>query len=170
MMALLRSQIDKSQQQSPIEQALMGEYNSISKFLDSKDYRNLPTGVNIDMLSQSDTNRMRQMMMGRDTSGQSAKGGMGQIAHTQRNLLNDQAARDWSGAYEEKIGGLMDRKANLGGFLQGQHANRMGQGVSGYSNMVGLLSQRPQVKGGSFWGDLLKNLIPGGASAALSFI
>lgn len=162
MFRLLQSQIDAAKQPSWIEQQMQGEYNNINNFLNSKDYRNLPTGVNIDLLSQSDNNKMREMMMGRDSSDQAAAGTMGRIGQTQKALLNDQAARDWSGAYEEKIGGLMDKKTGLGQFLQGEHSGRMNNATSGYATLLGSLNQRP--KNSSFWSNLLGSGIQGGLS------
>lgn len=145
------------------------EINAIDSFLNSKDYRNLPTGVNIDLMSLADNNKMRQMMMGRDSSDQAAAGTMGRIGQTQKALLNDQAARDWSGAFEEKVGGLQDRKNSLLGFAQGTHDNRMGMGMQGAATLLGASNSRPKV-GNGFWGNLFQGLIPGAAQTALSFI
>lgn len=168
MFGLLEKQIAASQQRSPYEEAWLNQFNKTQQFLDSKDYRNLPTGVNIDLLGQSENNRMRQMMMGRN-DGQAAQGTMGRIGQTQKMLLNDQAARDWSGAYEQKVGDLMNRQLGISQAGQSAHSNRIGQGLSGYSSALGLIGQRPEVKGG-FLSDLFKGLIPGAANAALSLI
>lgn len=165
--ALLQSQVNQANQVSPWETALANEYNTIDSFLKSGDYRNLPKGVSIDLMSQADNNRMRQMMMGRDSSGQAAKGVMGQIGQSQRQLLNDQASRDWSGAYEEKVGDLQNRKLGLGQALQGYHSDRTGRSMQGAFGLFEAGLKRPK---GSFMGDLFKGLLQGGASAALSFI
>lgn len=165
--ALLEQQINQQRQPSPWETAMSNEYNTINSFLQSGDYRNLPKGITIDLMSQSDNNRMREMMMGRDTSGQAAKGAMGQIANSQKMLLNDQAARDWSGAYEQKIGDLHNRKLGLGQALQGMYSDRMGAGTAGLSSMLQLSQQRPS---GGFWKDLFGGLLQSGATAAMSFI
>lgn len=168
-MALLRQQIDRANQPSAYETAWLNQFNANKSFLDSKDYRNLPTGVNIDMLGLADTNRMRQMMIGRDSGDQAAAGADGRIQQTQKQLLNDQAQRDWSGAYEQKIGGLMDQQMGLSQAGQQSHSQRMGQGIQGMSNFVQLLGQRPKDTGG-FWGNLFKGLIPGAASGLAGLI
>lgn len=168
MMNLLQQQINRSNQPSPWETMAGNEINAINSFLNSKDYRNLPAGVNIPMLGQAETNRMRQMMTGRDTSNQAAQGTMGRIGQTQKMLLNDQAARDWSGAFEDAIGGLQDRKDNLLGFTQQGYMGRLGTGIQGQTAALGLLGQRP--KGGSFWGDLFKGSIGGIASGLIGLI
>lgn len=168
MMALLQSQINQAKQPSPWETEAGNKYNTTKAFLDKRDYRNLPTGVNIDLLSQAENNRMRKMISGRDTSGQAAAGTMGRIGQSQKMLLDDQAAKDWSGAYEEKIGGLMGQQDDLLNFLQGGHTSRMSQALQGQTSALGLLGQRP--KSSSFWGDLLRGVLPGAAQGLIGLI
>jgi hypothetical protein len=169
MMATLQQQIAASQKPSAYETAWLDKFNKTENFLNSKDYRNLPAGVNIDLMGQADNNRMRRMMLGNDSGDQAAAGTMGRIGQSQKMLLNDQAAKDWSGAFEEKIGGLMNQQMGLSEMGQGAHSNRMAQGISGYSNMIGLLGQRPKESPG-FWGSLFKGMVPGLAQAGMSLI
>lgn len=169
MMRLMQQQITASQQPSAYEQAWLKKFNDTESFLNSKDYRNLPAGVNIDLLSQADNNKMRQMMLGRDNSDQAAAGTMGRIGQTQKMLLGDMAAKDWSGAFEGKIGDLMNQQMGMSQMGQGAHSTRMGQGISGYGNMIGLLGQRPKESPG-FWSSLFKGSIGGVASGLIGLI
>lgn len=163
---MLQASVQQAQQPSPWETAVGNEYNQINSFLNSKDYRNLPPGVNIDMLSLADSNRMRQMMRGQN-AGQSATGINPQMQAAQRELSDNQFQQEWGGEYERKVGDLMGRKDNMLSFLQGGHTNRMNTGISGNLSLLQAAQMRPK---GSFWGDMFKGLIPGLASTALKFI
>lgn len=171
LLAQLRAQnqqmLNRATEKSPWEQEVENEYRTNKTFLDSKDYRNLPNGVNIPMLSLADSQKMRQMTRGQN-AGQSAAGVNPQILASQRELSDNQFAEDWGGEYEQKIGGLMDQNQNRLSFLQGAHSNRMNAGLQGSSNMFGQAMQIRPEKG--FWSSFLPGLLQGGASAAMSFI
>jgi hypothetical protein len=171
LLAQLRAQqqqmLNRATAQSPWEKEVENEYRANKTFLDSKDYRNLPDGVNIPMLSLADSQKMRQMTRGQNL-GQSASGVNPQMLAAQRELSDNQFAEDWGGEYEAKVGGLMDQNQNRLSFLQGAHGNRMNAGLQGGSNMLGQAMQITPEKG--FWSSFLPGLLQGGASAALSFL
>lgn len=157
LMRQYQALIDQMRQPSPYEGQINSELGSITNFLNSKDYRNLPTGVNIDLLGLSDQKRMQDMLRG-TPNGTAAKGVMAPIAQQQAELDNNQLARDWGGAYEQKIGELSDRKDNLLGALQGMYSNRMGAALQGQQNQLTNFLNRPK---GFNW----SSLISGGLSA-----
>lgn len=171
LLAQLRAQqqqmLDRATQKSPWEQEVENEYRTNKTFLDSKDYRNLPAGVNIPMLSLADSQKMRQMMRGQN-AGQSAAGVNPQMLAAQRELSDNRFAEEWGGEYENKIGGLLDQNQNRLSFLQGAHGNRMNAGLQGSSNMLGQAMQIKPDKG--FWGSFLQSFLPSAASTAMSFI
>ncbi|MDL5055900.1 hypothetical protein [Geitlerinema calcuttense] len=160
--------LQAAQQQSPWEIEAQNRYNQTKSFLDSRDYRNLPTGVHIPMLSLAEGQRMRNMMRGTN-AGQSAKGMDSRMLASQRELSDNQFVQDWGGAYEEQIGNLMGQQDNTLSFLQGAHANRMNTGLQGSLGLFNATAQNIKPKQ-SFWSSFLPGLLQGGASAAMSFI
>lgn len=158
---------NRAAQKSPWELELENRYNATKTFLDSKDYRNLPTGVNIDMLGLADSQKLRQMMRG-SNQGQSAAGVNPQILAAQREMSDNQFAEDYGGEYERKIGELMGQNdINLNN-LQAAHANRMGMGLSGANSMVSSISQiRPQQ---GFWDKFLPGILSAGGSLGSALI
>ncbi len=169
MMRMMESQINQATQPTWYDKANEAEYGKIQGFLDSRDYRNLPTGVNVDLMGQAENNKMREMMLGRDTGGQAAAGTMGRIGATQNKLLADQSARDWSGSYEQKIGELQGRKDSLGGIWSANNTQRNQMGISGYGNMMGLIGQRPKDKPG-FWSQFAQGALQGGLGILGAFV
>lgn len=149
---LLAQWINRATTPSPYENMLSGELNSINQFLDSKDYRNLPKGVNIDMLPLADYRRQMSYMS--PTGGTTAAGADTTGAKSNlQSLTSEQLTRDWGRAYEEKVAGLQDRKYGLIDSLQGNHVNRMNAGIQGtQAQMQGLLN-RPR---GFNWMGLLQ--------------
>lgn len=165
-LAALQAAIQKAQQPSPYETALMGDWQNTRNFLDSKDYRNLPKGVNVDLLPLSDYKRMQSY--GQPGGGTVAQGGANAMAYrNQQDLSNNEITRDWGQAYEQKVGGLMDRNAALANGLQSSYANRMNAGVTGANSVLQAFGQRPQ---GFNWGSLLGGFAQQGVGKALSFI
>lgn len=152
MMRRFDQMIAEAKKPSPYETELAQDRQRIRGFLDSKDYRNLPTGVNIDMLPLADYQRMSKMLSG---SGDNvAKGALTDDAMANRRELdNNTLLRDWGGAYEQKVSGLMDQQAGMTDALQGAHSNRMGMGMQGMSSMLGHLPNRP--KGSNIFGQIL---------------
>ena len=143
MMASLQGWITKASTPSPYETELAADRTRIRGFLDSKDYRNLPTGTNINMLPLADYQRMSQMQNGAGDN--VAKGALTQDAvNNQRELSNNQLVRDWGGAYEQKVGGLMDQQAGMGDALQGQYNNRMNAGLQGSQMQLQNILNRPK--------------------------
>lgn len=150
-MRTIQSWIDRMTQPSPYEGQINSELGSITNFLNSKDYRNLPTGVNVDLLPLAEHRRMQSMMRG--TGDNVAKGALNADAvRNQRELDDNQLARDWGGAYEQKVGDLMNRKDNLLNALQGFHTNRMSAGVQGSQMQLQNFLNRPK---GFNWGSIL---------------
>ena len=156
LMAQYQALINQMRQPSPYESQINSELGSITNFLNSKDYRNLPTGVNIDLLGLSDQKRMQDMLRGSGPTGTAAKGALAPALQQQADLDNNQLARDWGGAYEQKVGELMDRKDNLLGSLQGIYSNRMGAALQGQQNQLTNFLNRPK---GFNWGSLVSGLI-----------
>lgn len=162
-MNALTAAINQANQPSPYETALGDRYKTTQSLLDNKDYRYLPTGVNIDMLSLADANKMRQMVMG--NAGTAAKGTDNPYAAQQRTLSDDNFVRDWSGAYEQKIGGLMDQNDALGASLMGVDAQRKSNNVANQATLLQAFLNKPK-SNNSWW----KGLLSGGLSAAAGLI
>jgi len=153
----LQDAIARAQQPSPYETALMGDWQNTRSWLDKKDYRNMPNGVNVDLLPLSDYKRMQSY--GQSGGGTVAQGGMNQMAmQNQRDLSNNELTRDWGQAYEQKVGGLMDRNDDLAARLQGAYSNRMNIGVQGAGNVLQAFGQRPK---GFNWGGLVGGILGG---------
>ena len=143
MMNQLQGWITRASTPSPYETELAADRSRIRGFLDSKDYRNLPTGVNVDLLPLADYQRMSKMQNG---SGDNvAKGALTADAMANRKeLSNNQLVRDWGGAYEQKVSGLMDQQAGMGDALQNQYTNRMSMGMQGTQNQLQNIINRPK--------------------------
>lgn len=152
MEQMLQSWIDRATTPSPYENELAQERSQLKNWLNAKDYRNLPTGVNVDLLPLSDYQRMHKMLRGTgDTIAQGANNS--QLAQQQRQLSDDQLLRDWGAAYESKVGGLMDRQAGLTDSLQQLYSNRMNTGIQGSQAQLTNILNRPK---GFNWGGLLQ--------------
>lgn len=149
----MESQLNQARQPSPYEQAQAAELNRVNQFLDSRDYRNLPTGVHIPLLDLAEGRRMRQMMRG--TGDNVAKGALTADARRNQAELDDNVfARDWGAAYEEQVGNLKNRALGLTDTLQGQYTNRMQMGLQGYNTLLGNSLQRP--RGSNIFGSILQ--------------
>lgn len=164
---MLQQAIQQANQPSPWEQQIGAEANQIGTFLNSRDYRNLPSGVNIDMLPLAEMQRMRKMVRGAGDTGQGARGSnMSHILNAQRELDDNSFAQDWGAAYEQKVGGLMDRKDNLLGGLMGTANQRSQNNVSNYGALLQGYANKPK----SIWANLLPGIISGGAGIASAAI
>lgn len=141
---MLAMWINRATQPSPYETMLSGELNSINTFLDSKDYRNLPKGVNIDMLPLADYRRQMSYMSPRGQGTTAAGADTTRADSNLQSLANEQLTRDWGRAYEEKVAGLQDRKYGLIDSLQGNHTNRMNAGIMGTQAQMQALLNRPR--------------------------
>lgn len=151
-MNALIAAINKAQQPSEYEMALQKDWQQTRDWLNKKDYRNLPTGINVDLLPLADYQRMQSY--GRNPIDTGAANQMGMA--NARELSNNQLARDWGRAYEEKVGGLMDRNNALVSGLQGIHTNRMNVGITGAQGILNAYNQRPK---GFNWADVLGSSI-----------
>lgn len=159
----LQSAIAQGQKASPYENALSAEWQATRNWLDKKDYRNTPAGVNIPLLPLADYKRFASY--GRPSN--TGAGATNQLAMQNMNQLsNDQLTRDWGSAYENAVGGLMDRNDNLAGMLQNSYTNRMNLGVTGANQVLQSWLNRPKSSGGGFW----KGLAGGLAQAAPAII
>lgn len=90
---------------------------------------------------------------------------MGNILNAQKEYDDNAFARDWSGAYEDKIGELSGRRDALGNMLQGNYSNRQNVGIQGSQAMLQAFNNKPK----SMWASLLPSLIQGGASIGAAF-
>lgn len=166
-MEQLLAAIRQAQQPSQFEQQATTEWNNIGNWLNAKDYRNMPAGVNVDLLPIAEYQKMRQMMRGRDDGGQGAKGAnTNMLAQQQKTLSDDMFTRGWGGQYEQAVGGLQDRRDALANGLQSAHTGRMGVGIQGAQSMLQAYQSRPK----SFWSSLLPSMISGGAQIGAAFI
>lgn len=162
----MMSAINQANQPNQWETQLGNQANSIQSFLDSKDYRNLPNGVNIPMLGLADQQKMRGMLRGSDAGAQRAAGAnFAPMVQAQRELDDNQFAQDYGGEYENQIGGLIGRRDNLLSGLAGQGNQRSQQNVANYGGYANALLNTPQTT--NIWSSLLPSLIQGGANAAL---
>lgn len=151
---------------SPYETALAADWNNTRNWLNQRDYRNMPAGVNVDLLPIADYQKMRQMTRGTN-NGTAAAGVMNPtILNQQRELDDNQFAQDWGGAYENALGGLLNRQDSLSGALQSAHANRMGMGMQGAMGALQAYGSRPR----SIWSSLLPSILQGAGSVAGAFI
>jgi hypothetical protein len=163
----MMAQFNQAQQPSQFEQQYQGEWNNLGNFLNSRDYRNLPNGVSIDMLPLAEMQKMRKMVRGTDTGGQGARGAnMGNILNAQKEFDDNQFAQDWGGAYENKIGELSGRRDAIGNMLMGSDMNRKQMGIQGAQANLQAFGNRPK----SLWSSLLPSLISGGAQIGAAFI
>lgn len=165
-MAMLQNAINQSNQPNQYETQLGDEANKIGTFLNSRDYRNLPTGVNVDLLPLAEYQKMRKMQRG-ENNGTAAQGVINpQILKQQQEYDDNNFLQSWGNAYENKVGGLMDRKDQLLGGLSDAGRARSQNNVANYSNLLQAFANKPKSNSGSFWGSLLG----GGLSAAAKFI
>lgn len=156
-----------AQKPSAIESQYQTDWNNLGNWLNAKDYRNLPAGTSIDMLPIAEMQKMRQMVRGRDVGGQVASGAKtNMLANQQRELGDNQFLQDYSGAYENKIGELSNRRDALGNMLMSSDSNRKQLGIQGSQAYLQGLSNRPK----SMWSSLLPSLIQGGASIGAAFV
>ena len=173
MLQLLQQQIAQQNQRintpSQWETQLGNEANSITGFLNSGDYRNLPSnlGAYVDLMPLSQAQQLRKLTRGSMNTGQ----GMinPQILASQRELDDNQFAQDWGNAYEQQIGNLGAQRNNLLGALQGMNDTRIGQNqqnMGNYTSYLQALSNRPK----GFWSSFLPGLMQSGIGVGLSMI
>jgi len=162
----MMAQFQQAQQPSAFETQYQNEWNNLGSFLNSRDYRNLPAGVNVDLLPIAEYQKMRQMTRGAN-NGQAAKGAnTNGLMAQQREMGDNQFVKDWGGQYESAIGDLSGRRDSIGNMLMSSDANRKQLGIQGaQANLQGILN-KPK----SMWSSLLPSLIQGGASIGASFI
>ena len=159
LFAKLQQSITAATAPSTYETQLGQQWQNTQNFLNSNDYRNLPSGVGVDLLPAADYQKMRQMMMGRN-NGTSAAGVINPtILNQQRELGDQQATQDWGSSYENSVANLRNQNMNLAGALQGQYSNRMNTGLQGAMGALSQYNQRPQ----SMWSSLVPGLISGAA-------
>lgn len=163
----LLAAFQQAQQPSQFETQYQNEWSNLGNWLNAKDYRNLPAGTNVDLLPMAEYQKMRQMINGRDTGSQGARGAnTNMLAQQQKTLSNDMFSRDWGNAFENKIGELSGRRDAIGNMLMQSDANRRNVGIQGaQANLQGILN-RPK----SMWSSLLPSLIQGGAQIGAAFI
>lgn len=166
LMEQMRLMYQQAQQPSPYVQQVQTEYNNLGNWLNAKDYRNMPAGVNVDLLPLAEYQRMQQMMRG-NNNGQAAKGAnTTALQRQQREVGDNDLVQNWAGAYENKVGELMGRKDALLNMLQGDYTNRMQTGVQGSQAMLQAFQNRPK----SWFSSLLPSMIQGGAQVGAAFI
>lgn len=166
LMQQMQAMFAQAQQPSQYENQYNTEWQNIGNWLNAKDYRNMPAGVNVDLLPLAEYQRMQQMMRG-GANGQAAKGAnTTALQRQQRELGDNQFTQDWANAYENKVGELSGRRDAIGNMLQGSHTNRMGIGIQGSQAMLQAFNNKPK----SFWSSLLPSLISGGAQIGAAFI
>lgn len=167
LMQQMQSMFHQAQQPSQYETQYQSEWNNLGNFLNSRDYRNLPNGVSIDMLPLAEMQKMRKMVRGTDSGGQGARGAnMGNILKAQKEYDDNQFAQDWGGAYENKIGELSGRRDAIGNMLMGSQQNRNMIGIQGAQAMLQAQQNKPR----SMWSSLLPSLLSGGAQIGAAFI
>lgn len=166
LFASLQAQQAAANKPSPYEDALLKDWNTSRDWLNKRNYRNLPTGVNIPMLGLADSQKMRQMLRGSNTNGQGELNP--NLLASQRELDDNQFAQDWGGAYENAVGGIMDRNDALAGAGQSSYSNRMNNSVNGAASLLNAWGSRPKSSGG-FWSSFGKSLL-GSAPSIISAI
>lgn len=151
MEAMLQSWINRATTPSQYENELAQDRSRIRGFLDSKDYRNLPTGVNVPLLPLAEYQRMRKMTRG---AGDTVAGGANPNAALtqQRELGDNEFVRDWGNAYEQQVGNLMGQQGDMTNTLQQLYSNRMNTGIQGSQAQLTNILNRPK---GFNWGSLL---------------
>lgn len=167
LFAQLQSQIAQATAPSPYETAMQQDWTNTRNWLNAKDYRNMPAGVNVDLLPIAEYQKMRQMTRGSNAGGTAAAGVINPtILNQQRELDDNQFTQDWGNAYENQVGNLRQQNAGLGAGLQGAYTNRMNTGIQGQMGALNAFNNRPR----SMWSSLLPSLISGGANIAGAFI
>lgn len=160
---MLQQAITQANQPSPWEQQLGAEAGNISNFLNSRDYRNLPNGVNINMMPLAEMQRMRSMIRGPGDTGQAAMGAnKSQLMQSQRELDDNSFAQDWGSAYEQQVGDLASRRDQLLSGLSGVANQRSQNNVSNYGSLLQAFANKPK----SIWSTILPAIISGAAGAA----
>jgi len=145
LIASLQQQLTQQAQPSPFENILTQDFNTTRDWLNKKDYRNLPDGVNIDLIGLGDQQKMRSMLRGSDAGAQRAAGAnFAPMVQSQRELDDNQFQQDWSGAYEDKVGGLMNKNMGLANTLQGLYTDRQDRSLQGGFNMLQAINNQPK--------------------------
>lgn len=163
LFAQLQASIDRASAPSPYETAMAQDWTNTRNWLNAKDYRNTPAGVNVDLLPIAEYQKMRQMTRGQNNNGTAAAGVQNNALMSQQRELDDnQFTQDWGNAYENQVGNLMNQNSQLGAGLQGAYTNRMNAGVQGAMGSLQALNSKPK----GFWSSFLPSL----AGAAASFI
>jgi len=160
LMRALQAKLDAyTNTPSATENLFNNEITATTNFLNSRDYRNLPNGVNINMLPLAEQQRMRQMTRGSIDTGQ------GQInpniLAAQREVSDNEFAQDWGNEYENKVGELQGRRDTLAGMVQGMYDNRMNAGIQGGQMQIQNQLNRPK---GFNWLGLLTGGLQGAGS------
>lgn len=167
LFAQLQASIDRATAPSPYETAMAQDWTNTRNWLNAKDYRNTPAGVNVDLLPIAEYQKMRQMTRGQNNNGTAAAGVQNNALMAQQRELDDnQFTQDWGNSYENAVGNLMNQNANLGAGLQGAYSNRMNTGLQGAMGALQAYGNKPR----SFWSSFLPGLAQAGASIAGSFI
>ncbi len=159
LLARLRDAQAMQQQVSPYEQALGQQFQANHNYLYGNDLKNLPTGYNVNLLPVADERRMAQYGGGQPGSVAAGANPAGAIA-TQGNIANDQVARNWGGAYQNKFNQIGQTTGGMQNALQNAYTNRNFEAVQNGAQGLYNISNRPK---GFNW----LSLLPGLAGAAV---
>lgn len=148
----LQGWIGKATAPSPYETQSNQDYTNIQNFLGGHDYRNPnQSGVSIDLLPKSDYTQQMNTLRGAPSTDP--------ITSRQQQFSDNQFDQNYGNAYENQIANLMPRQLGLTSSLENLYTGRMNAGLTGYSDALQGLRNKPQ---GFNW----MGLISGGLNAA----
>lgn len=152
LLSQLQGWIGKATAPSPYETQSNQDYTNIQNFLGGHDYRNPnASGVSIDLLPKSDYTQQMQTLRGAPSTDP--------ITQRQQQFSDNQFDQNYGSAYQSQIANLMPQQLGLSSALQNLYTNRMNSGLTGYSDALTGLRNKPQ---GFNW----MGLISGGLNAA----
>lgn len=152
LLSQLQGWIGKATAPSPYETQSNQDYTNIQNFLGGHDYRNPnASGVSIDLLPKSDYTQQMQTLRGAPSTDP--------ITQRQQQFSDNQFDQNYGSAYQNQVANLMPQQLGLLSALQNLYTNRMNSGLTGYSEALTGLRNKPQ---GFNW----MGLISGGLNAA----
>lgn len=150
---MLMQQIQQMNQPSESERMLQSRAANTMNWLDSRDYRNLPTGTFIDFSTPAENMKRYETLMNASQNGTNAIGSDGGAAgKLQQKFMQDRFARDDAANFQQNVQRMAGEATNVLGSTAGMEMQRRMGAMNAVGGAYGQLASQPRQ---SLWGSIL---------------